>query len=747
MGYKTSRVQARRQEANDSECTRPPAPSNAPETDRREQTPTADDRRRSEDNFSRADTSLETSAYASRSEGGGETDSRGGYVTYSPTPDRESLSNRYGIDVREGEARKLQRLETEFGSDRVGRWVDEGMAVETMGKPRDMQAFRERRSERSGGTIQPELEVSSPTDPAEKEAEQVARQIVQMDDAPEPQADEAEGRVVGLVRTVPVNRSASAMAVSEESETKVKDAVQGGGQALSPETRSYFEPRFGADFSDVQVHTGSDADEAARSISAKAFTLGSDIAFAKGNYDPGSRSGKELLAHELTHVAQQDGGVLQSSRAVQRQAVTQQTHTVQKGDTLSQIASKYGVPGGWQALAEVNRDVVGDDPHLIHPGDSLSIPGAVEQKDEQTETEMPNEEEKKHQPSEGSSVSNETAEKEGLMEQVLSWVPDKRGVLDDMVKYAASIGISLEQLNKGRAFLTNLVGSVGDIETITRALNTARIMKTVGLSMEAVNDLWDGLLLSPIWSDKSKAANDIIDAVNPSNKFFSFLGKVGKVAGVIGAFFTGWEIGTALREGKWGKAASDAYKFIMGMAVPVASIVDGITGLIHTIFGDVPYVGEVADFLKSINPLALGGVAVDTIVTLIDVAVSAFSGGNVYQKLLALEQRMRENIGGLINLFEALKVYDVLAAGIDTIVTFADMIIEWDLSMDAIHRLVQRYRDYGLGALVDLGEWLGGAAFEAKEVVADAASKAGTAVSDAASGATKLVSDAWSSLW
>ena len=61
----------------------------------------------------------------------------------------------------------------------------------------------------------------------------------------------------------------------------------------------------GADFSGVKVHTDTKADALNRSLSAKAFTTGSDIFFSQGAYQPGSSSGKQLLAHELTHVVQQ----------------------------------------------------------------------------------------------------------------------------------------------------------------------------------------------------------------------------------------------------------------------------------------------------------------------------------------------------------------------------------------------------------------------------------------------------------
>jgi hypothetical protein len=82
-------------------------------------------------------------------------------------------------------------------------------------------------------------------------------------------------------------------------------ALQNSGQPLDAATRSFFEPRFGHDFGQVRVHTGSKAHDLARSVQARAFTLGHDIVFAQREYMPASNAGKRLLAHELTHVVQQ----------------------------------------------------------------------------------------------------------------------------------------------------------------------------------------------------------------------------------------------------------------------------------------------------------------------------------------------------------------------------------------------------------------------------------------------------------
>jgi hypothetical protein len=80
------------------------------------------------------------------------------------------------------------------------------------------------------------------------------------------------------------------------------------GQALDRKTREFFESRFGYDFSQVSVHTGSRAAESAEALQAKAYTVGPQIVFGSGEYAPESPEGKELLAHELAHVVQQAEG-------------------------------------------------------------------------------------------------------------------------------------------------------------------------------------------------------------------------------------------------------------------------------------------------------------------------------------------------------------------------------------------------------------------------------------------------------
>jgi hypothetical protein len=96
--------------------------------------------------------------------------------------------------------------------------------------------------------------------------------------------------------------------VSSEVEQTIS-SKRGGGQALDRNVRTQMESAFGANFNGVRVHTDGVSDGLNQQLNARAFTTGQDIFFRQGSYNPGSSSGRELLAHELTHVVQQTGGL------------------------------------------------------------------------------------------------------------------------------------------------------------------------------------------------------------------------------------------------------------------------------------------------------------------------------------------------------------------------------------------------------------------------------------------------------
>jgi hypothetical protein len=87
----------------------------------------------------------------------------------------------------------------------------------------------------------------------------------------------------------------------------VHEVLRTSGQPLGAETRAFMEPRFGHDFSRVRVHSGALAEQSAQDVNANAYTVGHHIVFGGAQFAPGTDSGRQLLAHELTHVVQQNG--------------------------------------------------------------------------------------------------------------------------------------------------------------------------------------------------------------------------------------------------------------------------------------------------------------------------------------------------------------------------------------------------------------------------------------------------------
>jgi LysM repeat protein len=176
----------------------------------------------------------------------------------------------------------------------------------------------------------------------------------------EPEEEEEEKPV--LTKAAP----GSTPEVSSGIESSI-NTMKGGGQPLSESTRSFFEPRFGADFSQVRVHNDSRAAQTAQAINAKAFTTGKDIAFNSGQYSPETIQGKHLLAHELTHVVQQSGQYI-LRRKTSNLIIA---YTVKKGDNLWKIANRIGVP--WKVLVELNKNNI---PNLneLYPGDKVNVP-------------------------------------------------------------------------------------------------------------------------------------------------------------------------------------------------------------------------------------------------------------------------------------------------------------------------------------------------------------------------------------
>ncbi|HEY9695883.1 MAG TPA: DUF4157 domain-containing protein [Trichocoleus sp.] len=125
----------------------------------------------------------------------------------------------------------------------------------------------------------------------------------------------------------------------------VHDALNAPGQPLDPSTRALMEPRFGHDFSQVQVHTDSQAVASAQAVNAMAYTVGNHIAFSRGRYQPQGSEGQHLIAHELAHVVQQSSSSMQSTdgTAAQEAEADQAADAVVSGTSVPNIGQINGI--------------------------------------------------------------------------------------------------------------------------------------------------------------------------------------------------------------------------------------------------------------------------------------------------------------------------------------------------------------------------------------------------------------------
>ncbi len=160
--------------------------------------------------------------------------------------------------------------------------------------------------------IQRKLTVGSSNDSYEIEADRVADRVVSMNGS-----HHENGQTGSLTQRDAVTKSITPLVQKKETHagdgqassalTQQINSNKGGGHKMDSNTQSFMESRFGADFSQVSIHTGTQAAQMSSELNAQAFTVGNDIYFNEGMYSPNSTSGKHLLAHELTHTIQQKG--------------------------------------------------------------------------------------------------------------------------------------------------------------------------------------------------------------------------------------------------------------------------------------------------------------------------------------------------------------------------------------------------------------------------------------------------------
>lgn len=145
----------------------------------------------------------------------------------------------------------------------------------------------------------------------------------------------------------------------------VHEVLNSPGQPLDKATRDFFEPRFGYDLSCVRLHYDAQAAESARAVHALAYAAGQDLVFAAGQYETGTSRGLRLIAHELTHVIQQNGTLGMGSHVSSKKAPAEkQDQDARPGSSPStSTASRCDRPTLQRTPAEVEEEE--DDRHRI----------------------------------------------------------------------------------------------------------------------------------------------------------------------------------------------------------------------------------------------------------------------------------------------------------------------------------------------------------------------------------------------
>ena len=167
----------------------------------------------------------------------------------------------------------------------------------------------------NGAMVQAQLEVGAVDSPAEVEADSIADQVMRKPDSDTIRRNcsncETKEKLKRsfLFERILMKASGKSLPISNYLNNRIQSA-RGGGSSLDSSTQNFMSSRFGTDFSNVRVHTDSNAVQMSRELNAHAFTVGNDVFFNQGKYNPHSGDGKRLLAHELTHVVQQQKNIV-----------------------------------------------------------------------------------------------------------------------------------------------------------------------------------------------------------------------------------------------------------------------------------------------------------------------------------------------------------------------------------------------------------------------------------------------------
>lgn len=226
----------------------------------------------------------------------------------------------------------------------------------TIGQPNDVyEQEADQVAERVMGMAPPTTpNIQRQTEPEESEALQAKplvetiTPLVQRQELAEEAAKPIQAKCEACESEEQVQRSADGAAQAKPDLEQRLNASKGGGTPLSEEVRSFMEPRFGTDFSQVRVHTGSEAVQMNKEVGAQAFTHGRDVYFGAGK-SPGIN---DLTAHELTHTIQQTGGIqARASRYRSQKSNKIQTKVESSAASSDPIVQLKQVPPGPDSAA------------------------------------------------------------------------------------------------------------------------------------------------------------------------------------------------------------------------------------------------------------------------------------------------------------------------------------------------------------------------------------------------------------
>ena len=187
--------------------------------------------------------------------------------------------------------------------------------------------------------IQAKLAINKPGDKYEQEADRIAHQVTAS-----PVHSKTESAPPHIQRF-----ASSSTAQPATAPASVDRALGSPGSPLEPSLRQDMEQRFGEDFSQVRVHMDATAEESAQAIKANAYTAGRDLVFGKGQFMPTTSRGKQLIAHELTHVVQQSRSPLPITTAARPGLVQRQPRDAKQAarakveEAMQKLKARFGL--------------------------------------------------------------------------------------------------------------------------------------------------------------------------------------------------------------------------------------------------------------------------------------------------------------------------------------------------------------------------------------------------------------------